>query len=345
MRKLSGWSVGLLFAFAAMSSAYASGLGPKANRLSNVTLKVLASGLDEKAEPGLLPLAKWFGKPIALLYWKANDAKSETELKAFQALSSLPTYKDKVIFASALKATNDAEQKAAIKRARELKVTVPVILDNNQINSYLEAWFEFPRYGLIDKEGHIRIWHCAHLNETVGPNMTYMGALKLAAEGKAIPTMRGSTKLKSTHILVGQKLPDVGLDGEDLKPTTMSKYLNKRPILVAFWSVTCPHCRQVIPAVGKYWLARKGNLDMVAITRAPSDMLRNMIKDLWKEKGYKWPVPYAPENSTLSYFNIVKVPTVILADKDGIIRYVWIQPDAEWITQAIEAALVKFGLL
>jgi hypothetical protein len=69
-----------------------------------------------------------------------------------------------------------------------------------------------------------------------------------------------------------------------------------------------------------------------------------MIDDFFKKIGMSWPTAYAPENATLGYFNIVKVSTIILADKKGIIRYVWIQPDESWIASAIEAALIEFNL-
>lgn len=328
---------------AAWHPAQAS-LGPPAKQLPNMTFQVLANGTNPKASAELTPLAQYNGKPIALLYWKIGDSKSETELKAFQALSVLPAYKGKIHFLSAVKVASDGDKKAAIARARALKLTIPLILDRSQLSSYLEAWFSFPRYGLIDKKGKLRVWNCAKLGETVGPNMTFLKAIHLAASGKKIPTMRGITKPKNTYELTGKKLPNVGLDDKNLKPTTVKKLLKGKPIVIAFWSVTCPHCRQVIPAVAKYWQNRKGNLDMLTITRAPSQSLRDQIKGLYKTSKVTWPVAYAPANSTLSYFNIVKVPTVILADKNGVIKYVWIQPDAKWIGGAIEAAILKYNL-
>ena len=334
------WSVGV-FCFLLGSVAFAEvQYGPKARKLPNATLRVLADGVNPKATVNLVPLAQFAGKPIAILYWKIGDTKSETELKAFQALRLLPTYKGKVVFLSAVKATTDADIKAATKRARELKVAVPIVMDRNQLAPYLEAWFAFPRYGLVDKSGYVRIWHCAQLAETVGPKMTFLKGLNLAATGKSIPTMRGTTKLKNTHALVGKKLPNVGLNDANNKPTTAQKYVQKKPLIVAFWSVTCPHCRQVIPAVAKYWHMRKGNVDFVTITRAPSDELKKMIRDFFKEKSMEWGISYAPENATLGFFNIVKVPTVLLVDKTGVIQHVWIQPDADWIGQALESALV-----
>lgn len=341
MHRLITLSLGALVWLSMLSASWASvQYAPKAKRLPNATLRMLANGTDAKASVKLVPLAQLRGKPIAILYWKLGDTKSETELKAFQALQNVPAYKGKIHFLSAVKASNEKAIKEATKRARTLKLTIPLVMDRNQLAPYLEAWFAFPRYGLVDKDGYVRIWHCAHLAETVGPKMTFLKALKLAASGKAVPTMRGSTKMNNSHLLVGKKIPNVGLDNSNNKATTARKYHKKKPLMIAFWSVTCPHCRQVIPAVAKYWHARKGNLDFVTITRAPSDSLKKMIRDLYKEKGYEWPVSYAPENATLSYFNIVKVPTVFMTDANGVIRYVWIQPDANWIGAALESALV-----
>ena len=318
-------------------------LGPPPQKLPNMTFRYYNPSAP-KPKTDFLPLAQLLGKPTAIIYWKLNDTISETELKAFQALASIPKYKGKINFLSAVSAATESDEKNAIKRIKELKITIPVIFDRNQLTPYLEAWFAFPRYAIIDKKGYVRIWNCSQLNETVGPNMTFLKALQLAAEGKELPTMRGIGKPKNTYELVGQKLPNVALDDVNDKPTTVHKYLKGKPIIVAFWSVTCPHCQQVMPVVGKYWLSRRGNLDMISITRAPTQELRKMIRDLFKQKGVSWPVAYAPENATLSFFNIVKVPTIILADKNGIIRYVWIQPDANWIAGAIENAIIKFKL-
>jgi peroxiredoxin len=319
-------------------------LGPPPKDIPNITFRVLPNGTDPKAEPVLVPFAQYLGKPIALIYWQINHNDSETELKALQALSTIPAYKDKVIFLSAVKIATDVEEQVAIKRARELKLSIPLLLDRTQIAPYLEAWFDLPRYGLIDGKGKLRIWNCRQLTETVGPNMTFLRAIQLAASGKNVPVMKGIAKPNNTHELVGKMLPNVGLDGIDGKPTTMSKYLRGKPIVLAFWSVTCDHCVIVLPAVTRYWQMRKGNLDMLSITRAPSEMLRKMIDDFFKKIGMSWPTAYAPENATLGYFNIVKVSTIILADKKGIIRYVWIQPDESWIASAIEAALIEFNL-
>jgi thiol-disulfide isomerase/thioredoxin len=326
------------------NGAIAANLGPPTKTIPNMTFRVLPNGTDAKAQITLVPMAQYQGKPIAIIVWKVGDTKSETELKAFQALAGLPTYKGKVHFLSAVKVSGDADHKTVIARARALKLTVPVILDRSQLSPYLEAWFAFPRYGLIDKNLKLRIWNCAKLSETVGPNMTFLKAVMLGASGKAIPTMRGIGKPKNTYELTGKQVPNVGLNNAKLKPTTARKYIKGKPTLICFWSVTCPHCRQVIPAVAKYWSNRKGNLDMVTITRAPSEDLRKQIRDLFKTSNVTWPVAYAPENATLSYFNIVKVPTVILTDKKGVIKYVWIQPDAKWIGGAIENAILKYSL-
>jgi peroxiredoxin len=348
MKSSMRWSFSLflsLFFLASTASADDTISGFKAQKLPNATLKVLPNGTDAKAETSLVPVASLLGKPIALLYWKPKDAASETELRAFQALQGLPLYKDKLHFFAVAKGTNPSEEAEATQRARELKLTLRLILDNNQLNNYLEAFFQFPRYGLIDKEGVVRVWNCAQLNEAVGGGYTFLKALNESAQGKAIPTLRGAGKLKNTHALIGKKLPDVGLDGVDGKAKTVSSYFQKgRPMLVSFWSVTCEHCKRVIPAVAKYWDARKGNLDMLTITRAPSEELRKMIRDLYKEKGLEWPVAYAPENATLGHYNIVKVPTVILVDKDMVIRHVWIQPEDSWLPAALEAALIKYGI-
>lgn len=334
----------LCIALSISSGALAANLGPPTKTLPNMTFKVLPNGTAKDAKVTLIPMAQYHGKPIAVLFWKIGDTKAETELKAFQALAQLPTYKGKIHFLSAVKAPSSAEQKNAVARARKLKLSIPLILDNSQLSPYLEAWFSFPRYGLIDKAGKLRIWNCAKLGETVGPNMTFLKAIHLASTGKAIPTMRGITKPKNTYELTGQEVPNVGLSDAKLKPTTVKKMLKGKPMLIAFWSVTCAHCRQVIPAVAKYWKSRQGNLDMLTITRAPSEDLRNQIKRLFQTSKVSWPVAYAPTNSTLSYYNIVKVPTIILTDKKGVIRYVWIQPDANWIGRAIENAILKLSL-
>ena|GEM_PF-1773295 len=345
----SRWSLVLWLVFVGVGLAgrvHADDLaGFEARRLPNATLKVLPNGTDEQAKATLLPMASLFGKPIAVLYWKVGDAKAETELKAFQALQHLPKFKDKLHFLTAVKASSTSEEQAAIKRARELKLSMRLVLDRDQIGPYLEAFYQFPRYGLIDKTGAVKVWHCAHLAEVVGAGMTYLQALYVAAEGKDIPTMRGTAQMSNSHQLVGKPFPDVGLDGVDLKPRTLKTYFTPgRPLLIAFWSATCAHCQRLIPALAKYWNLRRGNIDLLTITRAPSQELREMIVKQQKEKGIEWPVAYAPENATLSFFKIVKVPTVFLIDQKGIVRYVWIQPEDSWIDKVIETSFARFGI-
>ena len=344
-KALNRWFFVAALVFSFGCSVAQAQIGPKPNQIGNVTLRVLQNGTNPKAQPKFVPFVGLKGKPVAILYWKINDTKAETELKIFEKIAGMKAYAGKIHFFSAVKAANAKDEKAAVARIRQLKLKIPTILDRNQIAPYLEAWWAFPRYGLIDKKGFVRIWNCASSVEVIGPKMTFLAGLNLAAAGKPIPTLRGTTKLTNSHQLVGKKFPDVGLNNAKLKPTTLSKLIKGKTTLLAFWSVTCPHCRQVIPAVAKYWKARQANgVYMLTITRAPSQELRDMITKLHKTSKVSWHTAYAPENATLSYFNIVKVPTVFLIDKKGIIRYVWIQPDANWIQRALETALFKFKL-
>ena len=327
----------LLFPALAMAN-----LGPPTRRIGNMTLKMVKNP-STSTSVELFPIVQWRGKAIALMFWKVGDSQSEAAAKAFEKIAKI--YKGKLHFATGVKASTTPDIKKAQARAKKLGLQLPMFFDRSQISGDIGAWYNFPRFGIIDKKGYIRVWNCGSLTEMAGPNVNILKAIQMAAAGKKLPTARclGRPKKINSHALVGKRVPNVGLDDEKGKSKTARKMLNKKPTLILFWSATSDHCKRIVPLVAKYWRARKGNIDMLSITRAPSQELKDMIKKLFKEKGVKWPVAYAPENATLSFFNIVKVPTVFLLDKNGVIRHTWIQPE-KWVVRSIEAALFHYKM-
>ena len=341
--KRSAVAAGLLTVLLTAGVAAAQ-TGAPPTRVPNMTFEYLPSGAP-KAKVSTFPIFRVVGKkPIVFLYIKPGHAASETELQVFHTMSQ--QFKGKAAFYVVAKATKPAEKKAAIAKARALKLKLPLLLDRNQLTPYMEAWWQFPKYALVDKQGYFRVTNAASFNEAVGTGMTLLKALKQAVAGKPFAGVwRGVAKSVNSYALAGKKFPDVALDDPSGKPKVLSAYFKKgRPLVVGFWSVTCHVCKPVFTEVGNWWRARRGNVDMVAITRAPTTWLKNEIKKFQASKGY-FPVSYAPENRTLSFFKIVKVPTVILVDRKGIVRHVWIQPNNTRIAGQIEAALVKYGML
>lgn len=260
-------------------------------------------------------------KPVLLFYFLPNHEHSITEFKAFAAAAKL--FKDKIHFFAVTKAQTNKEARVAYKKVKELKIEVPVLLDQKGLLAFVMLTRRVPAYALFSKTGYLRLAGASSLTERVNPDLTLLSALKRVSLGKKIPFIRATGYSPNPYNLIGKAAPTfkaphvLKKESLSLKETLKAK----KPVLVVFWSITCPHCRMTIPYLDQY-MRKKSSLRVISLVLGVNDKRRKMVKKFVKDKSLSMTILEDPKSKFAQAYRVMKVPTLYLVDTKGTIRNV-----------------------
>lgn len=109
----------------------------------------------------------------------------------------------------------------------------------------------------------------------------------------------------------------VSIDGEQIK---LSDYAGK-VVLIDFWAAWCGPCRKEMPFLVEQYETKK-NLDFVVLAVNLDKDIKNMNKFLNDlEKAPAFPILRDPEEFICSLFDLQGMPTSVLIDRKGNIRF------------------------
>ena len=106
------------------------------------------------------------------------------------------------------------------------------------------------------------------------------------------------------------------LDGQ---PVDFAQFVGKKPVVLEFWATWCEPCDRQIPHLNRWHqqYADKG-LAIVALSDEEPDQLRKYAK----EARLTYPIATDPDDRVRSLYLVSGLPTTILIDKTGVVRYV-----------------------
>ncbi|HBG04167.1 MAG: hypothetical protein A2075_22775 [Geobacteraceae bacterium GWC2_58_44] len=119
---------------------------------------------------------------------------------------------------------------------------------------------------------------------------------------------------------VGARVPDFSvrtLGGDHLSRASLSG----KPMLLVFWNTWCATCTSELPKLNL--LAEKfgpKRLTVLAINTGLNDT-ESKARAYWKKYGYTFAAGYDHSFEVGETFRIIGVPTVILVDAQGLVRY------------------------
>lgn len=119
---------------------------------------------------------------------------------------------------------------------------------------------------------------------------------------------------------VGAPVPDFTvrtLEGGQLSRASLSG----KPALLVFWNTWCAICKDELPKLNQV-AAKFGpnRLTVLAINTGLNDS-ESKARAYWKKYGYTFPVGYDHTFQIGESFKVVGVPTVVLVDAQGLVRY------------------------
>jgi peroxiredoxin len=135
-------------------------------------------------------------------------------------------------------------------------------------------------------------------------------ALGLLIAGSASFTLAGEANAPATEFSLSS------LAGQ---PVSLSQYKGN-VVLVNFWATWCGPCQQEMPLLDqmykKYKPAGFTLLGVNVDKEAPA------VKELLARKPVSFPVLLDPENSVSRAYHVADMPSSVIIDRKGIVRYV-----------------------
>ena len=149
------------------------------------------------------------------------------------------------------------------------------------------------------------------------PRVLLVIALVLLTLGLMIGGCSSNSSNTSTRVTVGEPAPDFELENLDGESVSLSDYIG-RPVLINFWRVNCPPCRDEIPHLQAVYSERLGGeLVMLMINAGESP---GMIRSFLNDNEISFPVLLDPDIAVAVTYGIPGVPTTFFIDRDGIIQ-------------------------
>ena len=144
----------------------------------------------------------------------------------------------------------------------------------------------------------------------------------------------------------GEKAPGFTLKDVDGKPVTFRPGRGKAA-LVVFWSVFCPMCKEMMPAIDRF-AARHGGTVRVVGVNLDGKRFSNAVRAWLKETPPRFPVGLDEIRDDFFIasdpYGVEKTPTAVLIDGDGLVHGAWAAEalrDFERNADAIVADLQK----
>jgi peroxiredoxin len=119
---------------------------------------------------------------------------------------------------------------------------------------------------------------------------------------------------------IGDPMPDFGIKTQAGDPVSRAGLAGK-PVLLVFWNSWCPNCKKELPQINR--MAEKygpGGLTVLAINTGLNDS-DSKARAFWKKNGFLFPTAFDQTFSIGESFGVQGVPTVVLVDAKGVVRY------------------------
>ncbi len=118
----------------------------------------------------------------------------------------------------------------------------------------------------------------------------------------------------------GQAAQDFSLDPVGGGKAVTLSQLKGKPTLVVFWATWCPPCRKEIPLLKELYVRYGTKLNMLGVAvnfkQTEADVAR-----FREANALQYTILWDKENSAADHYCVSGIPTVVLVDPQGVIRY------------------------
>lgn len=140
----------------------------------------------------------------------------------------------------------------------------------------------------------------------------------------------------TTLVSIGQAAPDFTVDMLDGDKITLSD-LQGDVVLLTFWDPECPTCQKQMDVAEERIVKRlQGkNIHYLPISRGYT---REYISDYCSSRGYDFPIGLDPQKRIYGLYATKYVPRSFVIDKQGIIRYIYVEYELDALDAILTAA-------
>ncbi|VBB08248.1 redoxin [Lucifera butyrica] len=119
-----------------------------------------------------------------------------------------------------------------------------------------------------------------------------------------------------TGVTEGKKVPVFTLAGTDNKPVRIGT--PGKPYVINFWASWCPPCRAEFPELEQFYRRDGGKVQFYAVNlQEPAEKVTAFMQ----QNSYTMPVLLDKDGVVARIFRITAIPTTLIVDSKGIIRY------------------------
>lgn len=111
----------------------------------------------------------------------------------------------------------------------------------------------------------------------------------------------------------GQAAPDFALTDIDGNQVRLSS-LRGKPVMLNFWSISCPPCRYEMPEIEAAYQKYRGQAAFIGI--APSDSAAD-VREFVRVRGYSWTFVTDLTSAVSFDYQVMYFPTTYFIDADG----------------------------
>lgn len=140
----------------------------------------------------------------------------------------------------------------------------------------------------------------------------------------------------TTLVGIGQTAPDFTVDMLDGDKVTLSD-LRGDVVLLTFWDPECPTCQKQMDVAEERIVKRlqDNSVHYLPISRGYT---REYISDYCSSRGYDFPIGLDPQKRIYGLYATKYVPRSFVIDKQGIIRYIYVEYELDALDAILTAA-------
>jgi thiol-disulfide isomerase/thioredoxin len=156
--------------------------------------------------------------------------------------------------------------------------------------------------------------------------------LIVAAALAALPVI---ARAQESGIPVGSKAPAAALQTLDGKTVDLASYIGKSPMLIEFWALWCPNCKEMEPdllALQKKYASKVRFVGVaVSVNQSPE-----RVKAYTTKRGYKHETLFDAKGAATEAYDVPATSYVVVVDRQGKVVYTGLGGK-----QDLEAAIKK----
>ena len=269
------------------------------------------------------PLAEFRNKTIIILSWKPGDTRSET---ALQQAAEFANKNQGVALVPIPAPELDAKTvEASLKKAgyKGMVYLDPLGETAKALNAAAA-----PTFIVVDKDGILRAGAFSDFNEP----MITQGKLSIAQiaeqarDGKPMrfPDSGLYAEKHDPNELMGQQAPVFSLPDADGKTHALADALARKPAVLVFFTLGCPHSRNMLLKLVDYELVNAAHpkFEIIAVSPDSGPEYRAQMHQFASLNKIQYPIVYDPSGDVLYQYFVGGVPQWVVVDKKGVIRHV-----------------------